>query len=298
MKDALKKELGTRLTAYQVPSKPEQVETALPPMLTPMAGGKNPLAAQWDEYAGFVKEVAPGITDDQKAKVDEGVKQAKERFDRWLADQDPYSGAALADKPLAELRAALADAEARAKAPGGPATGWLGRATVTAQAIRAKEAAGEADTIRGRLLAELKGQTEAMKTLVGTPLLGDDRAKGYAAPTEEYWLGFVPKNWKAVDYIVWVTPWFLTVVGVLLMVGLFTRLSCFAAAGFLLLTYLTHMPLPWLPAPPNQEGSYLFVNKNLIEMVALLAIMTTRSGKWAGLDGLVSWAFGRKRGGR
>jgi len=30
------------------------------------------------------------------------------------------------------------------------------------------------------------------------------------------------------------------------------------------------------------EGSYLFVNKNVIEMVALLALMTTRSGKWAG----------------
>ncbi len=297
MKDALKKELGTRLTAYEVPQ-PKDVATKLPPMLTPMAGGKNPLATQWDDYAGFVKDVAPGISDDQKAKVDEGVKQAKERFDRWLADQDPYTGAALADKPLAELRAALADAEARAQGQSGPATGWLGRATVAAQAIRAKEAAGEADTIRGRLLAELKGQTEAMKLLVGAPLLGDDLAKGYAAPADERWLGVVPKSWGMIDYLDWSTRWFLTAVGALLMVGLFTRFSCFAAAGFLLLTYLTHMPLPWLPTPPNQEGTYLFVNKNIIEMVALLALMTTRSGKWAGLDGLVSWAFGRKRGGR
>jgi uncharacterized membrane protein YphA (DoxX/SURF4 family) len=316
MKDALKKDLGIRLTAYEVPE-PKEVATKLPPMLTPMAGGKNPLATKWDEYAGFVKDVAPGITDDQKAKVDEGVKQAKERFDRWLADQDPYTGTALSDKPLAELRATLADAEARAaaakEAVGGKATGWidratatakvkarswLGRATVAAQVIHGKEAAGEADTIRGRLLAELKGQTEAMKSLVGAPLLGDDRAKGYAAPADERWLGVVPKTWGMIDYLDWSTRWFLTVVGVLLMVGLFTRFSCFAAAGFLLLTYLTHMPLPWLPTPPNQEGTYLFVNKNIIEMVALLALMTTRSGKWAGLDGLVGWAFGRKRGGR
>ena len=294
MKDALKKELGARLTAYEVPP-PKDVATRLPPMLTPMADGNNPLAKQWDEYAAFVKDVSPGITDDQKAKVDDGVKQAKQRFDRWLADQDPYTGTALPNKPLAELRAALAGAESQAAAAPTKATTWLGRATGSAQAIFAKDAAGEADTIRGRLLGELKGQTDAMKTLVGASLLGDDRAKGYAAPVQEYWLGFVPKSWTVVDFFVWITPYFLTVVGVLLMVGLFTRFSCFTAAGFLLLTYLTHMPLPYLPAPPNQEGTYLFVNKNLIEMVALLAIMTTRSGKWAGLDGLVSWMFGRKR---
>ncbi|HVK08271.1 MAG TPA: DoxX family protein [Gemmataceae bacterium] len=299
MKDALKKELGTRVTAYEVPSKPADVATALPAMLTPMADGKNPLAAQWDSYAGFVKDVSPGITAEQQAQVDEGLKQAKQRFDRWLADQDPYTGTALADKPLATLRAALAEAEARAKAAkeDAAATGksWQGRATAGALAVVARDAAGEADTIRGQLLAQVKGQTEAMKSLVGAPLLGGDRAKGYAAPVEERWLGVVPKDWKMIDYLDWSTRWFLSAVGVLLMVGLFTRFSCFAAAGFLLLTYLTHMPLPWLPTPPNQEGTYLFVNKNIIEMVALLALMTTRSGKWAGLDGLVGWAFGRTR---
>ena len=303
MKNTLAKEaLGTRVTAYTLSSKPADVAKDLPPMLTPMAGGNNPLAKWWDEYAGFVKDVAPGITDDQKAKVDEGVKQAKERFDRWLADQDPYTGAVLPDKPVAELRAALADADVRAKAAGEAAstkpTTWQGRVMALAQAALQKEAGGEADAIRSRLVADLKAQSDVMRSLVGTSLLGDDRAKGHAAPVEEYWVWVVPKKWTLINYLDWSTRWFLTVVGALLMVGLFTRLSCFSAAVFLLLTYLTHMPLPWLPAPPNQEGTYLFVNKNVIEMVALLALMTTRSGKWAGLDGLMSLALGRKRGGR
>ena len=53
--------------------------------------------------------------------------------------------------------------------------------------------------------------------------------------------------------------------------------------------------MPWIPAPPNAEGNYLVINKNVIEMVALLALMTTRSGRWFGLDAIVSWAFGRRR---
>ena len=118
--------------------------------------------------------------------------------------------------------------------------------------------------------------------------MGEDRAKGYAA-SDEHYLWIFPKSWTLIDYIDWSTRWFLLVVGGLLMIGLFTRLSCFAAAGFLLLTILTQPSLPWIPAAPMNEGSYLFVNKNVIEMVALLALMTTRCGQWAGLDSIVSW---------
>ena len=78
------------------------------------------------------------------------------------------------------------------------------------------------------------------------------------------------------------------------MVGLFTRLSCFSAAGFLFLTIMTQLSVPWLPAAPNSEGSYLFVNKNVIEMIALLALLTTRTGRWFGLDAIVSWVCCRR----
>ena len=40
-------------------------------------------------------------------------------------------------------------------------------------------------------------------------------------------------------------------------------------------------------------GNPLFINKNVIEMVALLVLMTTRTGKWFGLDALVSSIFKR-----
>ena len=125
-----------------------------------------------------------------------------------------------------------------------------------------------------------------MRTLVGAPLLGEYKVKGYAEPSTERWLWIFPKYWTLIEYFDWSTRWFLLVVGALLIVGLFTRLSCFSAAGFLLLTILTQLSVPWLPAAPNNEGSYLFVNKNVIEMLALLALMTTRTGRWFGLDAI------------
>lgn len=315
MKDALANILGTRATAYAAQADNKDAAATLEAMLTPMGGPNetNPLEKMWDEYAEYVKDFAPEMNEGKKAEVDRELAEAKTRFDRWLADQDMYTGQPLADKPVAEWRALYAKAQARAqmveKLPVTPAKKKDGPEPVTPAVLailpaymdlvftRMKADAGaELQALRTDMQADLKTQSDALRGQLGTPLLGADRAKGYAPePTDERWLWVVPKDWTLIDFLDWSTRWFLLVVGVLLMVGLFTRFSCFAAAGFLLLTVLTQPSLPWIPAPPNSEGNYLVVNKNVIEMVALLALMTTRSGQWFGLDAIVSWAFGRRR---
>ena len=78
-------------------------------------------------------------------------------------------------------------------------------------------------------------------------------------------------------------------VGVLLLVGLCTRLACVGGAGFLLMFFLAMPPLPGLPEGPRNEGHYLYINKTIIEMLALLVLATTASGRWLGLDGLVQF---------
>ena len=71
------------------------------------------------------------------------------------------------------------------------------------------------------------------------------------------------------------------------MAGLFTRVACVLAAGFLVMTYLAHPPFPWYPLPPNTEGNPVFINKNVIEALALLALACYPTGRWLGLDAIV-----------
>lgn len=91
-----------------------------------------------------------------------------------------------------------------------------------------------------------------------------------------------------------VTMYFIAAVGGCLLAGLLTRLSCVLAAGFLAVTYLTFPAYPWLPQPPNTEGNPLFVNKNVIELLALLALACFPTGRWLGLDAIIYRVIFRK----
>jgi uncharacterized membrane protein YphA (DoxX/SURF4 family) len=85
------------------------------------------------------------------------------------------------------------------------------------------------------------------------------------------------------------TMYGLAIVGGCLLVGLFARINAWLAAGFLLMTYLAMPAFPWLPSPPQTEGNYLFVNKNVIEMLALCVLGSMPTGRWFGLDAVLHW---------
>jgi uncharacterized membrane protein YphA (DoxX/SURF4 family) len=91
------------------------------------------------------------------------------------------------------------------------------------------------------------------------------------------------------------TMWLLAGLGLLLILGLFTRVSCLAAAGLMVLFYLPQPPWPGVPEPPGPEHS-LIINKNLIEAIALLALAFLPTGQWIGLDALLGRFFGSRRG--
>lgn len=83
------------------------------------------------------------------------------------------------------------------------------------------------------------------------------------------------------------TMWVLAVAGGCLIIGLGTRLAAVVCGGFLVLTYLTYPPFPWLPHPPGTEGNPVFVNKNIIEALACFALAAMPTGRWLGIDALI-----------
>jgi thiosulfate dehydrogenase [quinone] large subunit len=91
-----------------------------------------------------------------------------------------------------------------------------------------------------------------------------------------------------------VTTWGLTTVGLLLMLGLLTRLASLAGMGFILLFYFASPPFVGYFYSLPAEGSYLLVNKNLVELCALLVVMLTGSGRFAGLDRIARAALKRR----
>jgi thiosulfate dehydrogenase (quinone) large subunit len=78
-------------------------------------------------------------------------------------------------------------------------------------------------------------------------------------------------------------PLGLALVGLSLILGLFTQLGAWGAFGFLVIFYLSAIPTSGLPQP-GAEGSYLLVNKNLIEASAVLVLIAFDTGRIAGLD--------------
>src|SRR5262249_60423326 len=103
--------------------------------------------------------------------------------------------------------------------------------------------------------------------------------------------------WSRLEWSDHIVKYGLVVVGGLLLLGFLTRSACLAGALFLLLLFLAMPPFPGWPENPRAEGHYLFINKNIIEMFALLALATMRSGRWAGVDGLLQFLRpGRWRG--
>ncbi len=147
--------------------------------------------------------------------------------------------------------------------------------------VRAKSGLGNGNGIE--LTRKKKVQTDllAAKSELAKDAVGyanELKKESGVEPTEET---------KPIRRIDWLTRWGITIIGAGLLLGLFTRVWCLAGAGFLAMTYLSHPTVPWLPLPPGTEGNPLFINKNLIEALALLALAAHPTGRWLGLDALV-----------
>jgi thiosulfate dehydrogenase (quinone) large subunit len=102
-------------------------------------------------------------------------------------------------------------------------------------------------------------------------------------------LGHALANPAIVSWLDLLIPIALLLIGLSLILGLFTQIGAWGALGLLTLFYLTMIPMAGAPQP-NMEGNYLIVNKTLIEWAAVLVVLARHTGRIAGLDTLWSGA--------
>lgn len=88
--------------------------------------------------------------------------------------------------------------------------------------------------------------------------------------------------------------WGLIILGSLLLLGFLTRIAALGGAVMLTMFYLVWPPWPGVPDAPGPEHS-LIVDKNLIEVMALLSIAALPTGTWFGIDGMFSRLWRRWR---
>ncbi|WP_339728298.1 DoxX family protein [uncultured Gimesia sp.] len=111
---------------------------------------------------------------------------------------------------------------------------------------------------------------------------------------EQIAAGPVPHEDTQIHRVNMMTIASLTILGILLLVGFGTRIAAIGAAGMLFSFYLVMPPWPGVPEAPGPEHSFI-INKNLIEVIALLAIAALPTGTWFGIDGLVYRFFHKKK---
>jgi len=121
-------------------------------------------------------------------------------------------------------------------------------------------------------------------TLEGVPLArwsSSGYLKAATGPFAGMFHGLADSSWlPTLDLLIAVM---LLLVGLSLVLGLFTQAGALGALGLLTLFYLSAIPISGLPEA-HAEGTYLLVNKNLVEAGAVFVLLAFRTGRIAGLD--------------
>jgi thiosulfate dehydrogenase [quinone] large subunit len=95
-------------------------------------------------------------------------------------------------------------------------------------------------------------------------------------------------NDKIIQIIDLMNIWGLILIGVGLMLGLFARFSLISGIVLLSLYYVSHPPLADYDYLLPREGNYLIVDKNLVEIFAMIVLLFFPTSHIIGVDRLIS----------
>ena len=96
-----------------------------------------------------------------------------------------------------------------------------------------------------------------------------------------YWMAGNSFVLEVIDFL---NIWGLILIGLSLLTGFLTRWALIGGIVLLAFYYLSHPPLIDVQYALPSEGSYLFVNKNLIELAAMAVLWAFPTSQIIGLD--------------
>lgn len=106
---------------------------------------------------------------------------------------------------------------------------------------------------------------------------------------------WILSNGTVLTIVDFLNIWGLIIIGICLILGLFSRTTAIIGALLLLLYYLNNAPIIGIEYSIPSEGNNLIVNKTLIEAVALCVIAALPTSTIFGLDALTNRIKLRKK---
>jgi thiosulfate dehydrogenase [quinone] large subunit len=110
---------------------------------------------------------------------------------------------------------------------------------------------------------------------------------GYLMDSKGFFSGMfhsLASNSDMVTVVDWLNKWGLTMIGLGLILGLLTQLALFFGMLMLIMYFFSHPPLASVQYAMPQEGSYLWVNKTLIEIFTMALLIVFPTGHIFGVD--------------
>ena len=141
----------------------------------------------------------------------------------------------------------------------------------------------------------------ALRMLIGWHFLYEGIAKlinpywtaaGYLGDAKWWFAGIfqsIAASPGALGVVDFLNTWGLIAIGLGLLLGCLTRAATIAGIVLLVFYYIANPPFPGYVYSMPREGNYIIVNKTLIELAALVALLAFPTGQLVGLDRLIFW---------
>jgi uncharacterized membrane protein YphA (DoxX/SURF4 family) len=273
---------------------------------------------EWNAYfSRFVKHYQLDAPDRgaQLARAEEKLRDAKSDFAQWRANGTVkikpihFAGTAEVGRNLGELLEEFSRINDKVRSLEATDQPVFGSKAI---AVQVRQLNLEAAAIRDRVIAVVDAKSAQWKQELFWQVLTPDQRRmdrlSYSTAPKAAWAnvewldGFMTPlsnrlglTWPVRDRVGWIdwsVRWGLTLAGAGLILGLLTKTACFVGCLLLALFYIAMPPLPGAPESPG--GHYLFINYNVIETVALLAIAASKPANRFGLDALAPWQWRRR----